>query len=334
MIFVSNILHIPGLLIKVLKDVWKQKSFIKKHVQPVLDTFKETNDGSIQTTDFTKIVKYYGFGTTAVLAENVATLRGKKLSFIERWASTCQGAITGLFDDFFDEKELPQTTLLQFIEQPESVTPSDKQEEMFLHFYLECLKGAHDKSLILDYFKKVNQNQVSSLRQTKTETGLDEIMQITCDKGGNSVLFYRSLLSPEMSQHEVEATYHMGALMQMANDIFDVYKDARAGIRTLITIGLSISEVRKLFSRQMDKAFGLYAHMPFPTKTKQKVLRKLSFGISRVFVALDQYEKLEEKTGGNFVPTKYGRKELICDMEKISNLWHSLVYYARYKIPH
>lgn len=333
MYILSNIIHFPGLVFKVLMDVFKQKNFIKRHLQTILNSYKKANDGSISETDFVKIVRYYGFGTTAVLAENVATLRQQKLSFNERWASTCQGAITGLFDDFFDEKQLPQDTLIQFIEHPEEVTPSDMQEKMFLEFYQACLNGAHNRSLVIKYFKEVNENQVSSLLQTKPDISLDEIMQITFDKGGNSVLFYRSLLAPEMSESEIKATYHMGALMQMANDIFDVYKDSKAGIQTIINSGLPIVKVRSRFKNQMDKAFSLYAELPYSKKVKQKVLRKLSFGISRVYVALDQYEKLEQKTGGVFSPEKYSRKELICDMEKLPNLWQSTGYYIKYKIP-
>lgn len=331
--FISNLLALPVLLARVVRDVVIQKQFIKKHIQPVLQHYKSKNDGSISDTDFLKITKYYGFGTVAILGENVATLRGEKLNFNERWASTCQGAITGLFDDFFDEKQLPQETLLQFIEQPETVTPSDMQEEMFLHFYTECLNGAYNRNLIVKYAKKVNQDQINSLLQTKPETGFDEILKITFDKGGNSVLFYRALFSPNMMQAEVDATYEMGALMQLGNDIFDVYKDARDGIRTVMTIGLPMREVRKIFLRQMNRAFQMYAHLPFHDAAKRRVLHKISFGISRVFVALDQFEKLEQKSGRNFQPTSYKRKELICDMEKPVNLWRSVKYYVRYPLP-
>lgn len=82
----------------------------------------------------------------------------------------------------------------------------------------------------------------------------------------------------------------------------------------------------------MDKAFQLLYETEYSTSKKQKVLRTISFGISRVFVALDQYQKLEEKGSGQFEPLRCTRQELICDMEKPINLWRSLGYYLTYSI--
>jgi len=46
-------------------------------------------------------------------------------------------------------------------------------------------------------------------------------------------------------------------------------------------------------------------------------------------VALNQYEKLERNSGNEFKPETYERKELICDMEKASNILRSVKQYLQ-----
>jgi hypothetical protein len=55
-------------------------------------------------------------------------------------------------------------------------------------------------------------------------------------KGGSSVLFYRTAFSPEVSGKEKILINNLGAMMQLGNDIFDVYKDRESGINTLVTL--------------------------------------------------------------------------------------------------
>jgi hypothetical protein len=41
--------------------------------------------------------------------------------------------------------------------------------------------------------------------------------------------------------------YKLGGVLQLSNDIFDVYKDSKDDIYTLVTTAKKISELRKLF---------------------------------------------------------------------------------------
>lgn len=331
MIFFSNLLSLPAIILKVVNDVWKQKRFINKSIQPILNDYKTSNDGTLDEEDFKKITSYYGFGVPAVLAESYAALRGKKLTKEERLASTCQGAATGLFDDMFDKKHLPKVRIKALLDHPETIQADNSFEKMFLFFYTEFLKHVTNTSLLQETISNIHASQEDSLEQTNERLAFDTMLHTTFKKGGSSVLFYRALMAPAVSSKEKEALFEMGALMQMGNDIFDVYKDSRDGIKTIMNSNVHIAEVRSIFTRQMDKAFKLFMQTEYTLRRKTKVLRTISFGISRVFVALDQYQKLGEREG-DFEPLKYTRKELICDMEKPLNLWHSASYYLKYPI--
>lgn len=329
---IKRFVLLPFILLKVFLDIVKQKKYLKQHIQPLLDAYAAKNDGSLDEEDFTKITKYYGFGVPTVLGESFATLRGEKMSADERMASTYQGVVTGIFDDFFDKKEITQERILELLRHPKQVTANNVCEELFLFFYTEFLKHGFNGELLERTIYDIYEDQIQSLDQTSTDIPFETMMKTTFNKGGNSVLFYRALLKPSVSKAEEEAIYNMGATMQMANDIFDVYKDAQANIQTLITSCTHIADVRKVYDTQMKKAFALFASLDYSPKNKTKVLSKILFVICRVFVALDQYEKLEQETGGVFKAKSYPRKALICDMEKPINLWRSTVYYLEYPV--
>jgi hypothetical protein len=134
-------------------------------------------------------------------------------------------------------------------------------------------------------------------------------------------------LSPE----EENALYHLGGLMQLGNDIFDVYDDSREGIMTLPIVNGRISHVRECFMEKMDLAMSMVKEIPANKSHIRNFSRKFVLGITRCFVCMDQLEKLQKRTAGEFRPMDYAREELICDMEKPSNILSSLRYFTGYK---
>ncbi len=172
---------------------------------------------------------------------------------------------------------------------------------------------------------------MDSKKQTSDDISVASIREITFRKGGYSLLFYRSVFEHAFTEGEEEALYHAGALMQLGNDIFDVYKDDRQQIKTLITACKQIDEVREIFNEHMGKTISLIRKAAFESKNIDAYLKKFVLGISRCFVCMDQLERLQKKTGGLFIPSEYSREELICDMEKPRNIISSLKYFTGYK---
>ena len=248
----------------------------------------------------------------------------------ERQALTYQGAMTGLFDDFFDKQDMPDMLLKTLIEKPDELPGNNSSEKLFLSFYKKALQHAHDPSSTLQYLRKVYEAQVESKRQAiKGSLNASEILRITIQKGGVSVLFYRTVLSNPLNKEEKEALYQMGGLMQLGNDIFDVYKDCQGKIDTPATTATKISEVRKLFQTQMEKSFSLFFKTSYSHKNIKRFLRLISMSLcSRCFVCLDQLEEKERTSNNVFTPHQYNRKDLICDMQKTSNKWKTIKYFG------
>ena len=313
------------------RDVKRQRRFIHSVIEPEIEYALKTNDGSLDGEDFDKIRNYYGFGVPAIVGEGFCTLRGKPMNERERLASTYQGALTGLYDDFFDKTHLHDDEIRKMMDDPPGYEAKSSLEKLFVSFLKNVHENIQDKASFNQSFYGVYMAQMESKKQASDEISEETIREITFKKGGASLLFYRSIFGFPFMKEEEDALYHAGALMQLGNDIFDVYKDDRQHISTLMTRCKKVDQVRQIFNHQLDKSISLIRETSYDGKNINTYLRKFVLGISRCFVCLDQMERLEQKTGGHFNPAEYSRQELICDMEKPHNILSSLRYFTGYK---
>jgi len=312
-------------------DVKRQKRFVQAVIEPEIASARSGNDGTLDEEDFQKIRSYYGFGVPAIVGEGICTLHGRQMSSRERTASTYQGALTGLYDDFFDKTRLDHKDIKRMMLQPAEYKANSSLEKLFIHFLNSVHAHLDNKLYFSESFNKVFEVQIETEKQLQTDFPLDAIKQITFKKGGLSLLFYRSIFKEKLYDGEEEALYQVGALMQLGNDIFDVHKDQAQKIRTLPTSCSHIDDVRKIFEGQLANTIMLLEQSDFPESNKKNYISKLILGTSRCYVCLDQLDKLEKKTAGVFTPSAYTRKEMICDMDRPANILRSIRYYLTYK---
>ena len=330
---IGNALRTPHTLFTLIRNVKRQKKFLQKNLHAELEAAKKSNDGSLDSSDFKKITGYYGLSVPAILGEAICVLRGNKMSLKERMALTYQGAMTGLFDDFFDKQDITDEKVRMFMEQPQHLTGNTSGERLFLEFYKKALEYCDEPDMMLKCLRKVYDAQIDSRKQALPGLTQEEIKKITLHKGGVSVLFYRSVMSHQFKKGEEEALYKMGGLMQFGNDIFDVYKDRNNGIHTLVTTATKINDLRKIFRSVMNDSFNTVWQTDYPAKNIKGFLHLISMCLcSRCFAFFDQLEKKEETTNGIFSPDQYSREDLICDMEKRQNKWRTVRYYLKYPI--
>lgn len=320
-------LRTPAAILSLLVTLARQRRFLKRYVSPTLDKTRLTNDGSLDHDDFRKILQYYGLAVPAVLGEAFCALHSKNMSSAERKTSTCQGAMTGLFDDFFDKTERRPASIEAML--ASSCIASDSNEELFLFFFQNALDTVPDKTKMLDALNKVHEAQTGSMKQVSEMISIEEISNITFEKGGTSLLFYRTAFSPHPSKLEEKLLYQLGAMMQLANDIFDVYKDREKGIRTLVTETNNIDEIVSIFKDGLSNSRSILAQTGFAAKACTRFFEILSLAIfSRAMVCLHQLKQLQIRTGGSFTVQQYSRKDLICDMQKPGNLLRSAYYHG------
>ena len=158
---IINVLHTPLLLYKVINNIKKQKQFIKENILQELEAVRKSADGSMDEKDFKKITGYYGLAVPAILGEAFCTLRGKVMTPKERLASTCQGVITGLGDDYFDKQHISNEALKELIEKPQQAEGRTDYEKISVHYLETALLNVPDPHWMQDQLIKVFQAQVT-----------------------------------------------------------------------------------------------------------------------------------------------------------------------------
>ncbi len=327
---ISRIVRAIQIPFTVVSFINRQKKYIQKSISPLLDDAKKMADGSLDENDFLKITSYYGLAVPAVLGEAFCALRGKEMTAKERLASTSQGAMTGLGDDFFDKQRLSEAALKDFIETPEIFTGNTASEKLFLQFYKNALANTPQPTQMQEQIARVFHAQLLSKQQDKPDLSYEVIKDITIRKGAESLLYYRTAFDHPLKTGEEKMLYCLGGLMQLSNDIFDVYKDQQNGVSTLITTATKIKELRFLYSSLLQIGTDAAYRSGYPKKNINKFLGIISIGIfSRSYVCLDQLEKNEKRSGNIFSIKLYKRKDLICDMDTAVNKWKSLRYHMK-----
>lgn len=312
----------------ILKYLNYQKKYITDSINPIIEKSTVVNDGSIDEEDIKKITNYYGLAVPAILGEAICMLRNKEMTSTERLVSTCQGAVTGLGDDFFDKKRLSEEALKNLIESPDLNSGNTELEKMALNFYKIALSSNTHSDLMKTQILKVFQAQLNSKKQTNPALSIPEIKLITFQKGAQSLLFYRTAFDHPMKKGEAHMLNILGGLMQLSNDIFDVYKDHQNGIYTLVTTTSKIKSLRDLYDETLKSGIQAAFQLEYNVKDIRKFLQILSLAIfSRCYVCLDQLESKEVKSNNIFNPELYTRKDLVCDMDTWKNKIKSLKYH-------
>jgi hypothetical protein len=192
------------------------------------------------------------------------------------------------------------------------------------------LEQAADASTVKKELAEVYYAQVESKKQAEGSITPQEIHNITLYKGGASLVFYRTAFSPAATPGETRLLYDFGGAMQLANDIFDAFKDREAGIRTLLTTATDIRQLRTEFDMLLDKGIHELIGAMRDKKAGEEFLCIVSLGIfSRCYVCLDHLNKAQKIAGDRFRVQEYTRKQLICDMDILPNMLRSAVYHVK-----
>jgi len=321
-----NLLKFPFILWKIKSQMKKQNAFIKSFLQPILDRFEENNDGSLLEQDFNKIKNYYGLGSVVLVGEAIAGLHGHELSVQERKALTYISAITGLYDDFFD-KSIPNLQRIKLLsEVSQTVDDLNTHEALFRELLKTALQNIADVETSKVFAAEVYKNQVESLKQKNTGLSWEELLEISLQKGGASLLLYRSTLSTEISEEEKQALFLIGGQLQVCNDVFDVVKDLKEGIQTLGTEAKTIQQLRELVEGIDIQNRLVIEKLDLPNTSYFN--SRIKFVTSQTYVALDFYEKATLTTQEGFKVREYDPKEVTLAMDRPVNFLKAVVKYC------
>ena len=167
------------------------------------------------------------------------------------------------------------------------------------------------------YMQRVFEVQFEGRRQRDHALQTADLQRLTREKGGYSVMMFRRLLPDPLSLAEKRAVLEFGYLMQLADDIFDLWHDRQDGIRTLATTANSAIDMQDLFENQVVAVRAAFRKTIFPKRQVETSLYIVLGIVSVTRVCLRQYLFWENKLGS--MPFD-DREKMVCDMEKWGNM--------------
>lgn len=149
--------------------------------------------------------------------------------------------------------------------------------------------------------------------------GLTEQIHLTKEKGGASVLLFRSVLDGPISGPEAHALFEFGGLIQWCDDLFDCWHDRQKGHATLVTrlmMARKWNVLQKIFDRQVRVVHQSLRNTAFPAQQTRTTAYVLHFLVSITQVCLQHYQYMAATESG--FPW-HSRTLMVVDMAKWGN---------------
>jgi len=120
----------------------------------------------------------------------------------------------------------------------EEVQPINQHEEKIfqLIFMIESQWSRDQFPRVYGSLLAIQDAQIQSLRQRSASTSLDDVLKISVEKGGTSVLADAFLVAGELSESDAFMMFEYGVGLQFVDDLQDVKNDIREGHRTIFSV--------------------------------------------------------------------------------------------------
>lgn len=316
---------------KLYKELRIQKEYNRRFLLPYLKELEIKHSGKFSEEQREKIIKYYGLFITAFLCSSYKRLEGSSLSEAERKRATLFGILTPVGDDLFDVDKLSNEEIEKITFDPEGCTATSFLAKVAREIQAFLLRDVPDRRLYLKAAKDVLDIQKETERQKNPHISIPELERITYSKGAFSVIIYRQILNPPANNELLSVLYLIGSLYQFGNDLFDLFKDTRDKIFTLVNTSNDFGALRNKFLERVRLQNDSIRKLPCKEKEKTAFLITINTINARSLVALDQFVKQERKAGSPVNWQNADRKAMIVDMENPVNFLKWLVYIRKLK---
>jgi hypothetical protein len=311
----------------VYKEIKKQKHYNKTFLVPYLHELENKYGGKFSDEQKKKIVNYYGLFITSFLCSSYTKLYGRTLTDAERKRATLFGILTPVGDDLFDVDKLDMESIHLITYDPQNYTATTFSANIAKEIQSFLLGDVPHKEAYLQAAKNVLDIQIETSRQTNPDISEQELEFITYLKGAVSVIIYHQCLDDVAGEQMKEALFFTGSLFQLGNDIFDLYKDVRDHIYTLVNTCDDFAVLRKSFLERVHLQNQKIMALPYAEKNKKEFCFVMNTINARSVVALDRLVRMQQKAGKKINWQQLQRKDMIVDMEKPGNflkwLWYA-----------
>ncbi len=258
--------------------------------------------------------------------DSFAQLYGRVTHREEQRRNKLYFVLSGLYDDMLDQKEASIADVDQMFQDPASFKARNFNEQVLIHVHLTLLDAMRDKEDYQALLNKMHAVQLESMQQFNPQLDNGDLISIACRKGGFSLLMCRHYLDLPVTTHTDAVWYHLGAVIQLSNDVFDLYKDLQEGIYTYANRATSYQAIKEVYDQEVTALRRSIVEIPVPHFKKLRFSILLSLIPALGYVALDNLQRLQG--GAPQLPEMRNvpRKALIVDMEKPKNLLRLMIH--------
>jgi len=196
-------------------------------------------------------------------------------------------------DNYLDDPRVPPAAKRAFNRRlrrrlsGEPVTPADPREQK-VYELLAIIENDFDRDAypqVLAGLLSIHQAQVRSLLLHKRcgSPSNGDLLRISLEKGGASVLADAYLVAPALGEEEAACLFGWGVLLQLGDDLQDIESDRAAGIRTIFSEQAGRESLDGLTNRLFEFGRILLAHMEIFASPSADAIKDL---IRRSFAGL------------------------------------------------
>ncbi|MGN6420866.1 MAG: class 1 isoprenoid biosynthesis enzyme [Pseudobacter sp.] len=299
-------------LLSLHAQMKQQEKYCNQEIPRILATIVPPEEFSFSSKEIQRLVKYYQLAVNLV-SHNLYQLTGHKTNDREERSMLLLSIFLPLFDDLFDNNILEYHRIESLVSDPENYNPINKVDLVVKQLYLQLLALTPHKQYFIDNLQQGLYWEQQSLKQFDKTTGEEELMQITYNKSYFSILLFCSILEHYPDDAIQRVLYPISGLMQLINDLFDVWKDNQNGLYTIPNLYPDYSKIEKLFLNEVASINEQVSAMPYPVQNRSNYLIRIHALNAMGWMSLQQLKTVTRHKS----LSELGRKELVCDLDSL-----------------
>lgn len=163
-------------------------------------------------------------------------------------------------DNYLDDPETPAATKRGFNERFSrrlrggAVVPEGKHEATIWRLVerIESQYAREQYPQVFESLLRIQAAQENSLRLLRQTPELDDVLSLSFEKGGSSVLADGYLAAGTLTAAQARFAFDWGVFLQLADDLQDVQEDLQHGVRTVFSLAAGREPLDALTNRLMQ----------------------------------------------------------------------------------
>ena len=321
MYLVSYIKSIANLTLKTYSGLKQSEKWATEYLHRVELKF----DGKFDQKTLEKVVRRYSI-QQHYINDSFSSLYGRNNNSNEKERHLLYFIMVSVYDDFFDDKTLTLEQIDSIFYLPEEYIAETFFEKVFIYTHSRLLNDVADSAQYFKDYEGLHIAQKDSLEQFNPKVSDETLLSITTRKGGFCLLMCRHYLDTPYLPEADATWYALGGLIQLTNDLYDIYKDIQEGIITLAVRAKQYEAIYVLYHKHAQALNDSIRKLPVKILRKNDLSIILNVVAAFGYIALDNLARLQGNNPSLPVLATLHKKELIIDMEKNSNRFKLLKY--------